>query len=49
MAVICVILGLGVVSYGIGCIYLPAGIIAAGAFLAALGLVWIKGKGARPE
>ena len=46
MALYCVILGLCAVSYGVGMIYLPAGIIAGGVFLAALGAVWIKGKNA---
>lgn len=48
MAVICVIFGLCAISAGIGLIYIPAGIIAAGASLVALGLLWIKGK-SRPS
>lgn len=44
MALICVILGLCAISGGVGMIYLPAGIIAGGAALVALGLAWIKGK-----
>ena len=48
MAVICIILGLCAISTGVGLVYLPAGIIAGGASLVALGLLWIKGKSNRP-
>ncbi len=43
MATVCVILGLAVFSFGVGCIYIPAGMIAAGASLVALGLAMIRG------
>jgi len=44
MALVCLILGLCAIAAGAGMIYLPAGIIAGGAALVALGLAWIKGK-----
>lgn len=44
MALFFIIVGLCAISAGVGLIYLPAGIIAGGAALVALGLVWIKGK-----